>query len=163
MQNFFQYPFPFYLSGMAIGSVVLLTFYLKNKPLGASGSFDALCALATQNKYLKHFKNDWRVFFALGLLIAGFISFYAQGKWQLTWNIGHIDQFLGVQSTAKMLVFIAGGFLVGFGTRLANGCTSGHAITGISLGGKNSLLATVIFFAIAVVTAHVLYLVLGGL
>ncbi len=163
MQNIFQYPFPFYLSGIVIGAVVLLTFYLKNKPLGASGSFDAICALVADNNYLKHFKNDWRVFFALGLLIAGFVSFYLQGKWELTWNMGHIDQYLGVSSLAKIILFLVGGFLVGFGTRLANGCTSGHAITGISLGGKNSLLATIVFFAVAVVTTHILYLILGGL
>jgi hypothetical protein len=96
-----------------IGAVVLLTFYLKNKPLGASGSFDAICALVADNNYLKHFKNDWRVFFALGLLIAGFISFYFQGKWEFTWNMGHIDQYLGVSSLAKIILFLVGGFLVG--------------------------------------------------
>lgn len=154
---------PFYIGGLGIGLVVLLTFYLKNRPLGASGSFDAVCAVVFDNAYLKHFKDDWRTWFAVGLPIGGFISFYFQQKWMFGWGMGYVDGLLSPISIGKFALFTAGGLLIGFGTRLANGCTSGHAITGISLGGKNSFIATVTFFAVAFVTTWVLYALLGGL
>ena len=159
--NMLSIPWPFYAGGGAIGLVVLLTFYLKNRPLGASGGFDALCALVVKNSYMDHFKDDWRVFFVVGLPIGGFISMASQGRWPFLWNMGYIDGLLAPTSLAKFALFLIGGLFIGFGTRFANGCTSGHAITGISLGGKNSIIATVTFFAVALVTTWILYAVLG--
>lgn len=161
--NVLNVPWPFYIGGLGIGSVILLTFYLKNRPLGASGSFDAVCAVIFDNAYLKHFKDDWRTWFAVGLPIGGLISFLAQGKWNIGWQMGYIDTLLSPAAMSKFALFLIGGLFIGFGTRLANGCTSGHAITGISLGGKNSLIATVTFFGVAFVTTWVLYALLGGL
>jgi uncharacterized membrane protein YedE/YeeE len=160
--NLLNFAWPFYWGGVGIGAVALLTFILKNKPLGASGAFDAVTAQFVNNAYYKHFKKDWRVLFFVGLLIGGFISFKAQHHWVLTWNFGLADVWVAPFSLKKIVVFLVGGFLIGFGTRWANGCTSGHAITGIALGGKHSFVATVVFFATAVVTTWAIYFLTGG-
>lgn len=160
--NLLNFTWPFYLGGAGIGAVVLLTFIFKNKPLGASGAFDAVLAQFVKNSYFKHFKADWRVLFFVGLFLGGAISFLAQHRWTLTWNFGLADLWLTPISIHKVIVFLIGGFLIGFGTRWANGCTSGHAITGIALGGKNSFLATVVFFGTAFITSWIIYFLIGG-
>jgi len=154
---------PFYLGGAAIGAVTLIGFWLLNKPFGVSSGFDAVCSEFVQNSYFKSFHRDWRLYVLAGLFLGGFLSFYFQGGFSLTWKIGQIDQLLGELSWAKTALFFAGGILMGFGSRLANGCTSGHVIAGIPLGGINSAKAGVLFFAGSLASAWGLsHFLLGG-
>ncbi len=92
----------------------------------------------------------WRRLFIGGLVTAGVIASFAAPK---SMEIA-IDRSLGV--------FIAAGLLVGFGTRMGNGCTSGHGICGISRGSMRSLLATITFMATGVATVYLVNHVLAG-
>lgn len=154
---------PFYLGGAAIGGVTLLGFWLLNKPFGVSSGFDAVCSEFVENRYFKMFHRDWRLYVLAGLFVGGFLSFYIGGNFSFTWKMGGVDEILGEFSWGKTALFFGGGILMGFGSRLANGCTSGHVIAGIPLGGINSAKAGLLFFAGSLASAWTLsYFVFQG-
>ena len=93
--------------------------------------------------------RDWRLAFLLGLpLGAAAVSLVA----------GPLE--VNIQATTPVL--IAAGLLVGFGTRLGSGCTSGHGVCGMSRGSGRSITATLTFMAVAGVTVFVVRHILGG-
>ena len=91
----------------------------------------------------------WAVLFVIGLGAGGWLA-------RLTIDIEAPALDLGLP------YLIAGGLIVGFGTRLGSGCTSGHGVCGIARFSKRSMVATVTFVAIGMVTASLLHGVLGG-
>lgn len=139
-------PWPWWVSGVLIGLTVPLLYLLAGKGFGISTSFQqagSMCAPNSSADYLrKHDRraNFWTLIFALGIAIGAFFGVHllSSEPMQLL-----PDSFMTVAGAAKLLV---GGFLIGFGTRYAGGCTSGHSITGISNLNWPSLLATVCFF-----------------
>ena len=92
--------------------------------------------------------------------------------WRAVFVVGLLAGGLGLRLIAPTLVtnelprsvaaLIVAGFLVGFGTRLGNGCTSGHGVCGISRGSMRSVVATVTFMASGIATAWVMANVFGG-
>ena len=74
-----------------------------------------------------------------------------------TWELGMLDTALGLSPAAKLAWMFVGGLFVGFGTRLANGCTSGHGIFGLSNFELPSLVATACFMGSGLVVTQVLY------
>lgn len=146
MREFLLQPWPWWFSGILIGLVVPLLYFLSGKGFGISTSFQELGALCTRGRgpdYLKNF--DWRaglwtVVFAVGILIGGFLANFVLSSEP----IAFLPDFY--HSPGGMIRLLVGGFLVGFGTRYAGGCTSGHAITGIANLNLPSLIATVFFF-----------------
>ncbi len=171
MNELLTKPWPWYVSGPLIGLMVPVLLYLCNKPFGISSSLRHICAACVPTK-AKFFKYDWKaeswlLVFALGIAIGGFLAGYvfknpdpvriaestviSLESWGIKdfSNLAPPDIF-SLQSllTAKgFILMVVGGFLVGFGTRYANGCTSGHAIMGISSLKWPSLVATMCFFA----------------
>lgn len=140
-------PWPWWLSGILIGLTVPLLYILAGKAFGISTSLQevgALCAPNSKLEYLSKFDrkgNFWTIVFAVGIAIGSFIAtrfLSSDPKPFLP------ESFSSVSGAIKLLV---GGFLIGFGTRYAGGCTSGHSITGISNLNWPSLLATICFFA----------------
>lgn len=102
------------------------------------------CSIAGWKKILKDFvssQNIWRVYFVAGIVVGGFVAenYYSDTA------VSFLPQ--AYFSTSGWLTLFIGGLLVGFGTRYANGCTSGHAIFGLSILSGSSLLATISFFA----------------
>jgi hypothetical protein len=87
-------------------------------------------------------ERGWRLAFLLGLPL---------GAW-LAEGLGHAQSFAITQQPALL---IAGGLLVGFGTQLGSGCTSGHGVCGLARGSPRSLVATVVFMAAAAATVFV--------
>jgi uncharacterized protein len=102
----------------------------------------------------------WRVPFLAGLLLGGFLSAVLGGGWSPTWALGMWDQSVGLGQGAVLAWMFVGGALTGFGTRLANGCTSGHGIFGNSNFELPSLLASASFMAAGIVTTQLLYRVI---
>jgi uncharacterized membrane protein YedE/YeeE len=140
-------PWPWWLSGILIGLTVPLLYLLSGKAFGISTSLQeigALCAPNSKMEYLSKFdrkENLWTVVFVIGIAIGSFVAVHflsADAKPFLP------ESFHTASGAIKLLV---GGFLIGFGTRYAGGCTSGHSITGISNLNWPSLLATICFFA----------------
>lgn len=162
-------PWPWYVAGPVIGFTVPVLLLLGNKSFGISSSLRHICA-AVIPANISFFKYDWRkeawnLFFVAGIAIGGFIATYlltnpeslvvaASTKYSLS-QLG-ITDFSGLMPadlfsvenifTLKgFIFFVLGGFLVGFGTRYAGGCTSGHAIMGLSNLQWPSLIATIFF------------------
>jgi uncharacterized membrane protein YedE/YeeE len=140
-------PWPWWLSGVLIGLVVPMLYLLAGKAFGISTSlqeFGAICAPNSKLEYLSKFdrkSNFWTLVFVAGIAVGSFIA----TNFLSTNPKPFLPESLATTSGTIKLLF--GGFLIGFGTRYAGGCTSGHSITGISNLNWPSLLATLCFFA----------------
>ena len=135
-----------YIAGPLIGLFVPLLLITGNKSFGISSSFDYICAIIAPKGQKKFFRsigseNAWKVYFIAGITIGGFIGTFLMSDDPV--------QFLPQKyyNIEGFITLFIGGILVGFGTRYANGCTSGHAITGISLLNPGSIKSTISFFA----------------
>lgn len=131
--------------GILIGLFVPITLLLGNKQFGISSSLENICSVVlpkTKSVFadFDNKKNDWKLYFVIGILLGGFFTsnFLSDYKAEIL-----PDFFYSIDGI--ILLFI-GGLLVGFGTRYAKGCTSGHSITGLSMLQLSSLAATISFF-----------------
>jgi uncharacterized protein len=171
-------PWPWYVAGPIIGLTVPTLLLLGNKRLGISSTLRQICAACYPAK-IPFFNYDWKkdswnLFFAAGLLIGGFIGGYVFAnphpvdvssetlnlfsRWGLTDIEGLMPETLfnwrNLMTLKGFLLMIVGGFLVGFGTRYARGCTSGHGILGLSALQWPSLVATASFFIGGILFSH---------
>ncbi len=153
-------------AGMGIAAITLLLQSLANTSLGISTSFENLCALISDSPYLNRggllAGAQWRFPFITGLLLAGVVSAVLGGGWQPTWDLGMFDTHIGGGPIVKVIWMFAGGILIGLGTRMAGGCTSGHGIFGMSNFEKSSLIATLSFMTAGLITTNVIYRVIAG-
>jgi uncharacterized protein len=148
---------PWYIAGPLVGLLITGLLWATNKPLGALGGYcDTVQWLQARAR-----DPSWRVLLLLGIVIGGFLSAVAAGGWLPTLAYGSFDAVLGNTLVAKALTLFAAGGLIGFGARLAGGCTSGHGMCGTSMGSPASLVATVTFMATAIMTANGLAWLLG--
>ncbi|MBT3346058.1 MAG: YeeE/YedE family protein [Gemmatimonadetes bacterium] len=150
-------PWPWYIGGALIGLTVPLLLLLLGKPFGVSSSFRHLCTVCLPTSRLAYLRNnDWRkeswsLYFIVGITI---------GAWVASHYLSAIpvvllpDHYVGTSGALRLLI---GGVLVGFGTRYADGCTSGHSIMGLSRLRWPSLVATISFFAGGLLMVHVLF------
>jgi uncharacterized membrane protein YedE/YeeE len=140
-------PWPWWISGILIGLTVPLLYILAGKAFGISTSLQqigAMCAPNSKLEYLrKHDRTShlWTLIFVIGIALGASVASHFLSEAPVTLLP---DMFRSPAGAAKLLF---GGFLIGFGTRYAGGCTSGHSITGIANLNWPSLLATVCFFA----------------
>ncbi len=174
-------PWPWYVSGPLIALIMLL-LVLLGKSFGMSSNLRTLCTLCGAGKYANFFKFDWKsqkwnLTVALGTILGGFIAvhFLSDGapialSETTLMNLNslgfkHAGETLLPQemygwnalSTFKgMAIILIAGFLVGFGSRYAGGCTSGHAITGLSNLQLPSLLAVIGFFIGGLIMTHLI-------
>ena len=171
-------PWPWYVSGPLVGLMVPILLLIGNKEFGISSSLRHICAVALPAK-TGYFAYNWRDYawslllvggVILGALIAVFVLDGDRGPavseatlaLLTEWGIGspsglqpaEIFSSAGAFSARGLVSLLAGGFLVGFGTRYANGCTSGHAIMGLSLLKPGSLVATLGFLAGGIVVSN---------
>ncbi|MDB5274682.1 MAG: putative transporter component [Chitinophagaceae bacterium] len=164
-------PWPWYVAGPIIGLMVPALYLAGNKSFGISSTLRHICAACIPTKVpFFHYdwkKENWNLVFVAGITIGAFIAanwFRLPGielelnptfKQQFTawYGFSNYTELLPVEVFGikhlwelRTLIFsLFGGFLVGFGTRYAGGCTSGHAITGLSTLQWPSLVATVTF------------------
>ena len=124
------------IGGSIIGIAVSLLLLFNGKVLGVSGILGELF-----NNPLS--KNYWRLFFVLGLLIS-----------PLIYSIFHPIPLIEISS--NKLLIILGGLLVGFGSRLGSGCTSGHGVCGLARLSVRSFIATMTFIFFGFVTVYVI-------
>ncbi|MEO7444943.1 MAG: YeeE/YedE thiosulfate transporter family protein [Ferruginibacter sp.] len=171
MIAFLQQPWPWYIAGPIIGLMVPVLLFIGNKSLGVSSSLRHVCAMCVPAK-IPFFSYDWKkeawnLFFvagiaAGGLLVALFFMNPAPVAINpaLTSELAHygiapqvsllpteIFSWQSLLSWKGLFFMVFGGFLVGFGTRYAGGCTSGHSIMGMSNLQWPSLIATISFMA----------------
>lgn len=174
-------PWPWYVAGPLIGLVVPLLAYLGNKAFGVSSNFRHVCAALPSR--VPFFQYDWRrsggwnLTFAVGIVLGGFlagvvlqnpepVAVAASTEGDLAaLGIGtsgglapaSLFSLEALTSLRTWAILLGGGFLVGFGARYAGGCTSGHAITGLSTFQLPSLVAVLGFFAGGLVMTHLLF------
>ncbi len=181
MIEFLSQPWPWYTSGAVIAFIMLLLFYF-GKTFGFSSNFRTLCAMAGGGKQSALFDFNWRdqiwnLLFLAGSIIGGYISsVFLSGNDAVAISEATINDLAvlgigapeGLQpaelfswnallSVQGWIALVGGGFLVGFGSRYAGGCTSGHAITGLSTLQLPSFVAVIGFFIGGLFTTHVLF------
>ena len=171
MMEFLKQPWPWYVAGPIIGLIVPALLILGNKHFGISANLRHACA-ACFPANVKFFKYDWKkeawnFFFVGGIFVGAIIASQLLANPEpvkvnpkLVAEIGSYGindysnmgpkQIFSVESLFTLrglILLIGGGFLVGFGSRYAGGCTSGHSIMGLSDLQWPSLVATVMFMA----------------
>ena len=164
-------PWPWYVSGPLIALILFLFFYF-GKNFGVSTNLETMCTMAGAGKVSDYFKKDWKerdwaLVFLVGLIIGGFIAsnylsasqtinlnpqtvtdlaalgFTDAGSAYVPSELFSLEAILSVKGIGLLLI---AGICIGFGTRYAGGCTSGHAITGLSSLQLPSLIAVIGFF-----------------
>lgn len=131
------------IGGALIGIAVSLMMLFNGRVTGISGILAGIVKPSRSD-------IDWRVFFIIGLLLGGFIL-----------KIFIPTSFTQI-SSAKWFDYSFAGFLVGFGTLLGNGCTSGHGVCGISRLSIRSILATIAFISFGIISLFIFKLVRGS-
>jgi hypothetical protein len=177
----FVHLWPWWVAGPLIGLYAVLFFAFAKRNLGASSGFPAaLEALRGTDDLsrldltrpddplvLPQSPNDpaprWRVWWLAGLLLSGLLVWALGGEGAGTLDLpGFEKTWVGFSLAGRLAVLFLGGILIGFGTRMSGGCTSGHAIFGISQRQLPSLWATCTFFAVGMATAFFIHWLLGG-
>jgi uncharacterized membrane protein YedE/YeeE len=169
MINLIKQPWPWYVTGLLIGLIVPLLLLLGNKRFGISSTLRHMCAACIPAN-IEFFKYDWKkelwnLFFIAGIVVGGFIAAQYLNMQQpinvnpaLTEELNkygindysnivpkQLFSFSSLFTLRGFILMVVGGFLVGFGTRYAGGCTSGHSIMGLSTLQFPSLIATICF------------------
>ncbi|MDZ4752732.1 MAG: YeeE/YedE thiosulfate transporter family protein [Flavobacteriales bacterium] len=181
MKDFIMNPWPWWFSGILISSIMFLLVFF-GKSFGFSSNLKTICSMAGAGKKMKFFDFNWKaeiwnLVFLIGALVGGFIT----KEFLTTENAVQISEatkselnvlgFSNPESIQPMeifswesamslkgfLILSFGGLMVGFGSRYANGCTSGHAISGISNLQLPSLIAVIGFFAGGLAMTHLIF------
>ena len=181
LQQLIAEPWPWYVAGPAIALILfLLTYFGKN--FGMSSNLRTMCTIGGAGKFSDFFRFDWKsqqwnLIVVLGAVIGGFIAaqfltsdptvdlnpntvaalqemgFKDPGSIYVPEDIYGWDAVLSLKGLS---ILIVGGFLVGFGARYAGGCTSGHAISGLSNLQVPSLIAVIGFFIGGLIMTHLI-------
>jgi len=169
--DFILEPWPWYVGGPLITLIMFFLYYFGKK-FGISSNLESICAMGGAGKLHEFFtfdwkKNSWNLMFIVGTVIGGFIAFKFMtpdqaialnpqtvsdlseigfqnaGAQYLPDELFGLDALLSIKG---VVILVIAGILVGFGARYAGGCTSGHAITGLSNLELPSLIAVIGFF-----------------
>lgn len=148
---------PFWLAGLGIGAFVPLFALTTGKALGISSGYSEMCALAKPAG-----AERWKLWFALGLPLGGLVSALLGGGPSASTSSPEMASALGLNGAAQLALLALGGAFIGFGARMAGGCTSGHSIVGVAQGAKSSLIATAGFMAGGFAATWIAVLLAGG-
>ena len=164
-------PWPWYIAGPLIGLTVPIMLLLLNKSFGVSSTLRDVCAMCLSKTNIKFFQYDWKtqwwnLLFVLGIILGSTIVMqFIPNPEVVDLSVNTINRlnqmgitdvsglvpkeifnWTALDSPATLILICLGGFLIGFGTRYAGGCTSGHAIMGLSMFKPASLIAVFGFF-----------------
>lgn len=154
-----------YLVGTLIGILSWLSFIISKKPLGTSTSYARISSRlgaifygdkVYEWKYYKQYKPvlEWQIMLVIGIVIGSFISAVLSGQFSLSFiPLTDFESFLNQNILGRVFSAFAGGILLGFGSRLAGGCTSGHGISGTFQLSIASWISLIAFFVGGVLTA----------
>jgi len=154
-----------YIAGVLLGLVLLASFFFTGRGLGASGAIKSTLVAAVDtvapehatsspfySKYLHGGESPlkaWLVFEVLGVMVGGFLSGALSGR--LTWKVEHSPK---ITSRRRLIFASFGGLLFGFGSQLGRGCTSGAALTGMSVLSLSGFVTMAAIFGTAFVFAY---------
>jgi len=174
-------PWAWYISGPMIALVMFLLLWFGGE-FGVSSTMRTMCAAGGAGKRISFFDFDWKtqiwnIFFVVGAVVGGYLAatFLTPSeplqistatvsdlqKIGIAFNAGlaptEIFSWSNLLTVKGFFVMIFGGFLIGFGTRWAGGCTSGHAISGLSNLQLASLIAVIGFFIGGLTMTHLFF------
>jgi uncharacterized protein len=174
-------PWPWYVSGPAI-AIIMAILVFSGKTFGFSANLSNICSMLGAGNRIPFFNfswenQRWNLWFLVGSIIGGYIAVhFLKSPGPLALSLATVSdlQKLHIPFDGKLepgslfnwhylftwrglLLFVGGGFLIGFGTRYAGGCTSGHAITGLSNLQVPSLIAVIGFFIGGLLTTYLLF------
>jgi uncharacterized membrane protein YedE/YeeE len=181
MQNFIIQTWPWWFSGLIISAIMFLLIFF-GQSFGFSSNLRTICAASGAGKKIQFFNFNWKtqiwnIMFLLGAVIGGFIAKQflsndvpvqiststindlAKLHIAAPTSMQPIELFSwdAVFSIKGFLILALGGFFVGFGSRYAGGCTSGHAISGLSDLQLPSLIAVIGFFIGGLIMTHFIF------
>ena len=180
MLEFIQQPWKWWVSGALISAIMFLLLFF-GQSFGFSSNLRTICSVAGGGKFVKFFDFNWRsqiwnLVFLIGAILGGFIArhYLSDGTpVQISENTisdlktlgisaptsAQPDELFSIESAFSLkgfLILAIGGLLVGFGSRYAGGCTSGHAISGLSDLQLPSLIAVIGFFVGGLIMTFIL-------
>ena len=173
-------PWPWYVAGPLI-AITMLSLYLFGERFGISSNLRTICSISGAGRFSEFFRFNWKaqiwnLIFVLGAVLGGYISHqYLTSDFSVELNPKTVQSLkdLGIanpgqsyvpvelfgnqsiESLHNILYLLVGGLLIGFGTRYAGGCTSGHAISGLSNLQLPSLIAVIGFFIGGLLMTHI--------
>ena len=183
--EFISQPWPWWVGGPMIAIIMFILLYF-GREFGISANFRVMCAADGAGEFADFFKFDWQsqgwnLMVALGSMFGGYLAahyfvgdegMYAHISTQTVASLQELGvaveegkvplvpefyQWEYLFTLHGILVIVVGGFLVGFGARYAGGCTSGHAISGMSALQISSLVAVIGFFLGGLTMVHLIY------
>ena len=154
-----------YFGGFLLGLLIIFTFYITGRGLGASGAVKSGVVTVVNkvspqhtenNAYYRKFvdpdsspMNNWLVFEALGVILGAFLSGAMTGR--IKWKTQHSPK---ITANRRLVFALIGGLLFGFGAQIARGCTSGAALSGISVMATAGFISMLAIFGTAYLFAY---------
>jgi uncharacterized membrane protein YedE/YeeE len=157
-----------YTVGVGIGILSWLTFLISKRPIACSTTFARLSGLiemlfrgpkVDQKPYYQKVQLviGWQMMLVLGIVIGSLLSALLSGDFQWQWVPPAWQSAFGDSPQLRVLVALLGGMIIAFGARWADGCTSGHGISGTLQLAVSSWISAICFFIGGIVTAFLLF------
>lgn len=162
-----------YVVGLGIGLLSWLSFLISGKPIATSTTFARAGGMienfisggkAKQRPYYKKIKLqiNWQWMLVVGVVLGSFLSAIISGNFQVgVWVPSLWASAFGDSALLRVLVAVAGGIILGFGARFADGCTSGHGISGTLQLALSSWVSAIFFFIGGIIAAHIIYFIIA--
>ena len=162
-----------YAVGIGIGILSWLAFLFSGKPISCSTAIAQTSGMieklfrgkkVEEKEYYRKYlpEVNWRWMLLMGVFIGAFISSLLSGSFDLRWVPTLWEQAFGAAVMLRLIVAFVGGVFMGFGSRWANGCTSGHGISGTMQLAVSSWLSVIFFFIGGIACALLIFRVFGG-
>lgn len=162
-----------YAVGVGIGVLSWLSFLILKKPLGTSTSFAKTSGMLEKliwgpdvalKPYYQKIKLtiDWQWMLVLGIVFGSLVSALLSGDFAFQWVPTLWLTAFGNTPVLRILTALVGGIFLGFGARWADGCTSGHGISGTLQLAVSSWISAIAFFISGILVAHILFRIIVG-
>jgi uncharacterized membrane protein YedE/YeeE len=161
-----------YVVGIGIGILSWFTFLISKRPIACSTTFAKLSGMiemlfrgkkVDEKPYYQKVKLvvGWQMMLVLGMVIGSLLSALLGGDFQWQWVPSAWESAFGTNPLLRTAVALLGGIIIGFGARWADGCTSGHGISGTLQLAVSSWLSAVCFFIGGILTANLIFKLIG--
>lgn len=159
-----------YAVGIGIGILSWLSFLISGKPIATSTTFARAGGMIEEsitgekNRLRLYYRKikvkiNWQWMLVVGVVIGSFLSAIISGDFQVgVWVPSLWASAFGDNALLRVLVALAGGIILGFGARFADGCTSGHGISGTLQLAVSSWISAIFFFVGGILAAHIIFL-----
>jgi len=172
MDLFTQVRWSPYAVGISIGILSWLTFFISKRPIACSTTFAKLGGMiemlfrgdkAEQKPYYKKLQLvvDWQMMLVLGIVVGSLLSALLSGDFSWQWIPSTWESGFGSAPLLRLGTALLGGVIIGFGSRWADGCTSGHGISGTLQLAVSSWISAACFFIGGILTAHLIFRWIG--